>query len=149
MVASACALSFKSSQGRNATIVFNDANAKPTPANQEKVARAKMRSLYNWLGVLTDVYVPGAWADLGWLLSPVFLGAGIRFFLAGAGLLIVAVALRRSLRTDAVLATVRGELAKVAADGITAELESLHGLQPTIGADEVRRRLNILPKAAG
>lgn len=29
---------------------LGDANAKPTPANQEKVARAKMRSLYNWLG---------------------------------------------------------------------------------------------------
>jgi hypothetical protein len=29
---------------------LGDANAKPTPANQEKVARAKMRSLYRWLG---------------------------------------------------------------------------------------------------
>jgi hypothetical protein len=29
---------------------LGDANARPTPANQEKVARAKMRSLYNWLG---------------------------------------------------------------------------------------------------
>jgi PAS domain S-box-containing protein len=32
-------------------------------------------SLYNWLGVITDAYVPGAWADLGWLLSPALLGA--------------------------------------------------------------------------
>lgn len=29
---------------------LGNANAKPTPANQEKVARAKMRSLYRWLG---------------------------------------------------------------------------------------------------
>jgi hypothetical protein len=29
---------------------LGDANAKPTLANQEKVARAKMRSLYRWLG---------------------------------------------------------------------------------------------------
>ena len=28
---------------------LGNANAKPTPANQEKVARAKMRSLYTWL----------------------------------------------------------------------------------------------------
>jgi PAS domain S-box-containing protein len=31
-------------------------------------------SLYNWLAV-TGTYTPGAWADLGWLLAPVFLGA--------------------------------------------------------------------------
>jgi hypothetical protein len=29
---------------------LGNANAKPTPGNQEKVARAKMRSLYRWLG---------------------------------------------------------------------------------------------------
>lgn len=29
---------------------LGNANARPTAANQEKVARAKMRSLYNWLG---------------------------------------------------------------------------------------------------
>lgn len=29
---------------------LGNANAKPTPANQEKVAKAKMRSLYRWLG---------------------------------------------------------------------------------------------------
>lgn len=29
---------------------LGDANARPTPANQDKVAKAKMRSLYNWLG---------------------------------------------------------------------------------------------------
>jgi ribosome modulation factor len=29
---------------------LGDANASPTPANQDKVAKAKMRSLYNWLG---------------------------------------------------------------------------------------------------
>lgn len=29
---------------------LGDANAKPTMANQEKVAKAKMRSLYRWLG---------------------------------------------------------------------------------------------------
>jgi hypothetical protein len=29
---------------------LGNANARPTPANQEKVARAKMRSLYYWLG---------------------------------------------------------------------------------------------------
>lgn len=29
---------------------LGNANAKPTPANQEKVARAKMKSLYSWLG---------------------------------------------------------------------------------------------------
>jgi len=29
---------------------LGNANAKPTAANQEKVARAKMRSLYHWLG---------------------------------------------------------------------------------------------------
>lgn len=29
---------------------LGNVNAKPTAANQEKVARAKMRSLYNWLG---------------------------------------------------------------------------------------------------
>lgn len=29
---------------------LGNANARPTPANQEKVARAKMRSLYHWLG---------------------------------------------------------------------------------------------------
>jgi hypothetical protein len=29
---------------------LGNANAKPTPANQEKVARAKMKSLYRWLG---------------------------------------------------------------------------------------------------
>jgi len=29
---------------------LGNANARPTPANQEKVARAKMKSLYRWLG---------------------------------------------------------------------------------------------------
>jgi hypothetical protein len=29
---------------------LGNANAKPTPANQEKVAKAKMKSLYSWLG---------------------------------------------------------------------------------------------------
>jgi drug/metabolite transporter (DMT)-like permease len=39
-----------------------------------------------------------------------FLGAGIRFTLAGAGLLAAALAMRRPLRTDAVLATIVGLL---------------------------------------
>jgi drug/metabolite transporter (DMT)-like permease len=42
--------------------------------------------------------------------TPPLLGAGVRFSVAGAGLLIVAAALRRSLRTDAVLAVLLGLL---------------------------------------
>ena len=42
--------------------------------------------------------------------TPPLLGAGVRFSLAGAGLLLVAAALRRSLRTDAVLAALLGLL---------------------------------------
>ena len=42
--------------------------------------------------------------------TPPLLGAGVRFTLAGAGLLVVAAALRRSLRTDAVLAVLLGLL---------------------------------------
>jgi drug/metabolite transporter (DMT)-like permease len=42
--------------------------------------------------------------------TPPLLGAGVRFSVAGAGLLLVAAALRRSLRTDVVLATLLGLL---------------------------------------
>ena len=42
--------------------------------------------------------------------TPPLLGAGVRFSVAGAGLLLVAAALRRSLRTDIVLATLLGLL---------------------------------------
>jgi drug/metabolite transporter (DMT)-like permease len=42
--------------------------------------------------------------------TPPLLGAGVRFSVAGAGLLLVAAALRRSLRTDAVLAALLGLL---------------------------------------
>ncbi len=42
--------------------------------------------------------------------TPPLLGAGVRFSVAGAGLLLVAAALRRSLRTDIVLAALLGLL---------------------------------------
>jgi drug/metabolite transporter (DMT)-like permease len=42
--------------------------------------------------------------------TPPLLGAGVRFTAAGAGLLLIAAALRRPLRTDAVLAALLGLL---------------------------------------
>src|SRR5688500_6504698 len=50
-------------------------------------------------------------------LPPLF-GAGIRFGLAGAGLLVFAAVRRRSLRTDAVLATTLGVLPFAATYGL-------------------------------
>ncbi len=49
---------------------------------------------------------------------PPLLGAGIRFAVAGAGLLVAARALKRSLRTDVVLAMVLGTLPFAAAYGL-------------------------------
>jgi drug/metabolite transporter (DMT)-like permease len=49
---------------------------------------------------------------------PPLLGAGIRFAVAGAGLLVIAGALRRSLRTDLVLAATLGTLPFAAAYGL-------------------------------
>ncbi len=49
---------------------------------------------------------------------PPLLGAGIRFAVAGAGLLVAARALNRSLRTDVVLAVVLGTLPFAAAYGL-------------------------------
>jgi drug/metabolite transporter (DMT)-like permease len=49
---------------------------------------------------------------------PPLLGAGVRFAVAGAGLLVLAKALRRSLRTDALLAVVLGLLPFAGAYGL-------------------------------
>ncbi len=48
---------------------LGNANAKPTPANQEKVAAGKMTSLYNWLGSWRRVaywWLTGSSKTTGW-----------------------------------------------------------------------------------
>src|SRR3712207_5781568 len=50
--------------------------------------------------------------------TPALLGAGIRFFLAGAGLLVLAAAMRRSLRTDWLLITILALLPFAASYGL-------------------------------
>ena len=77
-------------------------------ATLARVPRATVLALYALLVVIWS----STWVaiKIGLEDTPVFLGAGIRFFLAGAGLLVVAVALRRSLRTDAVLAGILAAL---------------------------------------
>ena len=51
---------------------LGNANAKPTPANQEKVAAGKMTSLYNWLGSWKRVaywWLTGSSRTTGWSSS--------------------------------------------------------------------------------
>jgi drug/metabolite transporter (DMT)-like permease len=66
------------------------------------VSRPVILSLYALLLVIWS----STWVAIKFGLedTPALLGAGIRFFVAGAGLLVIAAATRRSLKTDRVLA---------------------------------------------
>ena len=80
------------------------------------VSRAVVWSLYAALVVIWS----STWVviKIGLEDMPPLLGAGIRFAVAGVGLLIAARMLKRSLRTDVVLATTLGTLPFAAAYGL-------------------------------
>jgi drug/metabolite transporter (DMT)-like permease len=72
------------------------------------MSRATVLSLYAMLVVIWS----STWVAIKFGLedTPALLGAGVRFFLAGLALLVIAVAMRRSLRTDWVLVAILAAL---------------------------------------